>query len=82
MDVKLVLSHFDFHSVLTVISRCKFWKNGFFNAFFPLSHTCHFEIRPSPLSKIGGNACGAHFLRMLLYRKNEYADPHFFISRF
>jgi len=36
-----------------MISRCKFCRNGFFITFFPLSHICHFESRPSPLSKIG-----------------------------
>ena len=55
MDVILVLTHFDsLHCVLTVISRCKSDKKAFFNAVFPLPHTCHFETRPSPLSKIGG----------------------------
>ena len=63
-----------------MISRCKFCKNGFFNAFFPLSHTFYFETRPSPLSKIGENAFGAHFLQ--LYRKNEYGDPHFLFHDF
>jgi len=63
-----------------VISRCKFCKNGFFNTFFPLSHTCHFETRPRPLSKIKENAFGTHFLR--LYRKNEYSDPHFLFHNF
>ena len=58
-----------------MISRCKFCKNGFFNTFFPLSHKFYFETRPSPLSKIGENAFGVHFLQ--LYRKNEYGDPHF-----
>ena len=43
-------------------------------------HTCHFETRPSPLSKIGENAFGAHFLQ--LYRKNEYGDPHFLFHDF
>ena len=44
----------------------------------PLFHIhATLKIRPSPLSKIGGNACGAHFLHMLLYRKNEYGVPHF-----
>ena len=42
----------------------------------PPPYTCHFETRPSPLSKLGGNAFGAHFL--LLYRKNEYRAPHFY----
>ena len=48
-----MLTHFDFHlntflshCVLNVISRCKFCKNGFFNTFFPLSHTFYFETRP------------------------------------
>ena len=36
---------------------------------------CHFEIRPSPVSKMGENAFGAHFLQ--LYRENEYGDPNF-----
>ena len=63
-----------------MISRCKFCKNGFFNTFFPLSHTFYFEIRPSPLSKIGENAFGAHFLQ--LYSKNEYCDPHFLFYDF
>ena len=55
-------------------------NNGFFNTFFPLSHTLYFETRPSPLSKIGENAFGAHFLQ--LYRKNEYGDPHFLFHDF
>ena len=63
-----------------MISRCKFCKNGFFNTFSPLSHTFYFETRPSPLSKIGENAFGAHFLQ--LYRKNEYGDPHFLFHYF
>ena len=63
-----------------MISRCKFCKNGFFNTFFPLSHTFYFETRPSPLSKIGENAFGAHFLQ--LYRKNEYGDPLFLFHDF
>ena len=63
-----------------MISRCKFCKNGFFNTFFPLSHTFYFETRPSPLSKIKENAFGAHFLQ--LYRKNEYSDPHFLFHDF
>ena len=41
-----------------------------------LSHTFYFETRPIPLSKIGENAFGAHFLQ--LYRKNEYGDPIFY----
>ena len=68
------------HCVLNVISRCKFCKNGFFTTFVPLSHTFYFETRPSPLSKIEGNAFGAHFLQ--LYRKNEYGDPHFLFHDF
>ena len=87
VDVKLVLTHFDFnetlslsHCVLNELSRCKFCKNGFFNNFFPLSHTCHFETRPSPLSQIGENAFGTHFLQ--LYRKNEYGDSHFLFHDF
>ena len=82
-----MITHFDFHlkfslshCVLNVISRCKFCKNGFLNTFFPLSHTFYFETRPSPLSKIGENAFGAHFLQ--LYRKNEYGDPHFLFHDF
>ena len=63
-----------------MISRCKFWKKGFFNTFFPLSNTFYFETRPSPLSKIGENAFAAHFLQ--LYRKNEYGDPHFLFHDF
>ena len=42
--------------------------------------TFYFETRPSPLSKIGENAFGAHFLQ--LYRKNEYGDPHFLFHDF
>ena len=68
------------HCVLNVISQCKFCKNGFFNTFFPLSHTFYFETRPSPLSKIKEKAFGAHFLQ--LYRKNEYGDPHVLIHDF
>ena len=41
--------------------------------FFSLSHTFYCETRPSPLSKIGENAFGAHSLQN--YRKNEYGDP-------
>ena len=63
-----------------MISRCKFCKNGFFITFFPLSHTCHFESRPSPLSNIGENACGAHFLQ--LYRKKEHGYDHFLFHDF
>ena len=63
-----------------MISRCKFCKNGFFNTFFPLSHTFYFETRPSPLSKIKENAFGVHFLQ--LYRKNEFSDPHFLFHDF
>ena len=63
-----------------MISRCKICKNRFFNTFFPLSHTFYFETRPSPLSKIGENAFGAHVLQ--LYRKNEYGDPHFLFHDF
>ena len=63
-----------------MIYRCKFYKNGVFNTFFPLSHTFYFETRPRPLSKIGENAFGAHFLQ--LYCKNEYGDPHFLFHDF
>ena len=63
-----------------MISRCKFCKNGVFNTFFPLSLTFYFETRPIPLSKIKENAFGAHVLQ--LYRKNEYADPHFLFHDF
>ena len=42
--------------------------------------TFYFETRPSPLSKIGENAFGAHFPQ--LYRKNEYGDPHFLFHDF
>ena len=87
MDVKLVLTHFDFHlnvflshRVLNELSRCKFCKNGFSNTLFSLSHTCHFETRSSPLSKMGENAFGAQFLR--LYRKNDCGDPHFLFHDF
>ena len=45
-----------------------------------LSHTFYFETRPIPLSKIGENAFGAHFLQ--LYRKNEYGDPNFLFHNF
>ena len=55
-------------------------KNGFFNTFFPLSHTFYFETRPSPPSKIKENAFGAHYLQ--LYRKNECGDPHFLFHDF
>ena len=68
------------HCILTLISWSKFCKNGFFITFFPLSHTCHFESCPSPLSKIGENAFGVHFLQ--LYRKNECGDPHFLFHDF
>ena len=50
------LPHFDFHLRTIFFTRCKFCENGFFNAFFPLSDTCHFETHPSPLSKIWGNS--------------------------
>ena len=66
--------------VLNLISRSKFCKNGFFNTFFPLSHTFYFETRSSPLSKIKENAFGAYFLQ--LYRKNENSDPHFLFHDF
>ena len=38
------------------------------------------KLAPSPLSNIGENAFGAHFLQ--LYRKNEYGDPHFLFHDF
>ena len=63
-----------------MIYRCKFCKNGVFNTLFPLSRTFYFKTRPNPLSKIGENAFGAHFLQ--LYRKNEYGDPHFLFHDF
>ena len=68
------------HCAQSVISRFKFCKNGFFNTFFPLSQTFYFETRSSPLSKIGENALGAHFLQ--LYRKNEYGELHFLFHGF
>ena len=68
------------HCVLNELSRCKFCKNGFFKNVFPLSHTCHFETRPSPLSQIGENAFGMHFQQ--LYHKNEYGDSHFLFHDF
>ena len=68
------------HCVLNVISRCKLCKTVFVNNFFPLSHVVFFETRPSPLSKIGESAFGAHFLQ--LYHKNEYGDPHFLFHDF
>ena len=62
-----------------MIFRCKFCKNGFFiTQLFPF--TCHFESRPSPLSNIGENAFGAHFLQ--LYGKNEHCDPYFVFHDF
>ena len=64
-----ILYFFGSVCILNVTSWCKFCKNRFFNTFFPLSHTFYFETRPSPLSKIGENAFGAHFLQ--LYR-NEF----------
>ena len=38
------------------------------------------ETRPSPLSEIGENACGAHFLQ--LRRKKEYGEPHILFHDF
>ena len=80
MDV--VLNHYfhDFkasslsHCVLIALSRCKFHKNEFFNAFLHLPHTCRFETRPNPPSKIARNAGGAHYLQF--YRKNKHSDPY------
>ena len=51
-----------------------------FNTFLPLSHTFYFETRPIPLSNIGENAFGAHFLQ--LYPKKEYGNPHFLFHDF
>ena len=68
------------HCALNVIYRCKFYKNGVFNSFFPFSRTFDFETLSSPLSKIGENVFGAHFLQ--LYRQNEYGDPHFLFHDF
>ena len=76
----LIWTVFISHCVLNEVSRCKFCKNGFFNTFFPLSHTCHFETRPSPLSKMNEHAFGGRFLQ--LYRKNECGDPHFVFHYF
>ena len=58
-----------------MISQGNFCKNGFLNTFFPPFPYILFETRPSPLSKTGENAFGAHFLQ--LYRKNKYGNPHF-----
>ena len=55
-------------------------KTDFFNAFFSLPYTSHFETRPNPVSKIGGNTFGAHFLQF--YHKNEFGDPHFLFHDF
>ena len=63
-----------------MISWCKFFKNGFFSFSLPLSHIFYFETRSGPLSKIGENAFGAHFLQ--LYCKNKYGDPHFLFHDF
>ena len=87
MDVKRVLSHFDFHLsaiFITLRPNCdismqilkKKINNGLFNVFFPLPNTCHFGTRLSPLSIIGENARSAHFLQ--LCRKNEYGHPIFY----
>ena len=38
------------------------------------------ETRPSPLSKIGENACGAYFLQ--LCRKKEYGELHILFHDF
>ena len=65
------------HYVLIALSRCKFHKIEFFNAFFHLLRTCRFETRPNPHSKIARNAGGAHYLQ--LYRKNKYGDPYFYL---
>ena len=35
---------------------------------------CRFKTFPSPYSKMGMNAGGAHFLQ--LYNKNKYSDSH------
>ena len=78
-----MLTHFDFHLnafFITLCPKCDISINGVFNTFFPISRTFNFETRPSPLSKIGENAFGAHFLQ--LYRKNEYGDPHFLFHEF
>ena len=55
-------------------------KTDFFNTFLPFHIHSILKPAPSPLSKIGENAFGAHFLQ--LYRKNEYGDPHFLFHDF
>ena len=78
-----MLTHFDFHLnafFITLCPKCDISINGVFNTFFPLSRTFYFETRPSPLSKIGENAFGEHFLQ--LYSKNEYGDLHFLFHDF
>ena len=74
-----MLTHFDFHLnafFITLCPKCDISINGVFNTFFPLSRTFYFETRPSPLSKIGENAFGEHFLP--LYRKNENGNRIFY----
>ena len=55
--------------IIIVIHNINSIKTDLFNAFFSIPHTCHFETRPSPVSKIGGNAVGAQFLQ--LYHKKR-----------
>ena len=80
VDVKLVLAHFYFYLNAIFITlrpnrdtQYKFCKNRFFNAFFSLPHTCHFQTRPSPVSKIGGNAVGAQFLQLITTKTSKVA---------
>ena len=54
--------------IIIVIHNINSIKTDLFNAFFSIPHTCHFETRPSPVSKIG-NAVGAQFLQ--LYHKKR-----------
>ena len=46
----------------------------------PSTYMLFLNWHPSPLSKTGGNAFGAHFLK--LGSKNKYGDPHFLFHDF
>ena len=82
MDVKRVLSHFDFQlSAIFITLRLNVFldPNSEKTDYLMPSSLFHIhailKLAPcSPLSIIGENECGAHFLQ--LYRKNEYGAPH------
>ena len=85
MDVKLVLTHFDFHLSAMSITLCPnccdnyLYVNSVKTYFLMLSFPFHIhailKLIPVLSHKSEKKYFGVHFLR--LYYKNQYGDPHF-----